>query len=104
MIGRGTSDLVPGGIYSGLQSFFNAKARGDVAASRALRDEIPDIYVPPPHRVPKGKQISNMLKMVRQRERLDRNPLFAVHLLAKRDGGNRIYWCVTFPCSLANVT
>ncbi len=81
----------------GLQAFFNAKTQGDGAATRALQDEIPNIYVPPPHRIPKGKQISNMLKMVRQRERLDRNPLFAVHMLARRDT-HRLYWYVFRGC------
>ena len=62
----------------------------DVAATRAVKDEIPDLYMPPEHRRPASKQISNMLKITRQRERLDRNPLHAVHLLASRET-ERIY-------------
>lgn len=35
--------------------------------------------------------LQGMHKLVRQRERLDRNPLFAVHLLVQREP-ERIYW------------
>ena len=67
-------------------------AKGDAhPATRALKDEMPDLYIPPPHRHPTSKQITGMLKMVRQRERLDRNPLFAVGIIAHRER-ERLYW------------
>ena len=36
----------------------------DLAATRALKDEIPTIYMPPVHRRPTSKQLNNMLKSV----------------------------------------
>ncbi|KAI0716346.1 hypothetical protein C8Q76DRAFT_692091 [Earliella scabrosa] len=71
-------------VKKGLQAMFDA-ARPDPTARKALYSEIPNVYVPPSHRRPRGKQIGNMLKMVRQRERLARNPLYAVHLIQARD-------------------
>ena len=72
------------GATAGLMSLFKLTPQ-DVAATRALKEEIPDVYLPPLHRRPRAKQIGNMMKTQRQKERLDRNPLLAVHLMYKQN-------------------
>ncbi|KAI0705560.1 hypothetical protein C8Q76DRAFT_819788 [Earliella scabrosa] len=49
-------------VKKGLQAMFDA-ARPDPTARNALYAEMPNVYVPPLHRRPRGKQIGNMLKM-----------------------------------------
>ena len=51
------------------------------------------LYVTPIHRRPTKVQIGRMHKGCRQRERLDRNPLLAVAIMAKQDP-SRLYWYV----------
>ncbi|KAI0704561.1 hypothetical protein C8Q76DRAFT_820141 [Earliella scabrosa] len=48
-------------------------------------------YAAPVHRRPTSAQISRMYKQCRQRERLDRNPLFAVQIMAEQDP-SRLYY------------
>ena len=62
----------------------------DYSTTRPANVSAVDPYLTPPHRRPKANQIKNMMKMWRQRQRLDRNPLIAVHLLANR-GDSRLY-------------
>ena len=57
----------------------------DQAASRGLKEELPNIYRPAEHRMFRSAQITNMFKMNRNRERMDKNPFRAVHLLARRE-------------------
>ncbi len=58
--------------------------------TRLVKGEVTPRMTYPSYRRPTGKQIVNMMKQWRQRERLDRNPLFAVHLIAQRNR-DRIY-------------
>ena len=48
-------------------------------------------YVTPVHRRPTDAQISRMYKQGRRRERVDRNPLLAVQVMAVQDP-SRLYW------------
>lgn len=59
--------------------------------TRAVHGDVSNRATYPPYRRPTGKQIVNMMKQWRQRERLDRNPLFAVHIIAQSNR-DRIYW------------
>ena len=59
--------------------------------ARGSKAMIPQPYVTPIHRRANKAQIGNMMKSWRRRERLDRHPLLAVHLLAKLNT-DRMYW------------
>ena len=65
----------------------------DHEASPGWRVEEPHstAYAAPVHRRPTSAQISRMYKQCRQRERMDRNPLFAVQIMAEQDP-SRLYW------------
>lgn len=39
----------------------------------------------PPHRIPKRHHVINMMPAARRRDRLDRDPFVALHLLVKRN-------------------
>ncbi|RDX52563.1 hypothetical protein OH76DRAFT_1480666 [Lentinus brumalis] len=77
-------------VKKGLQAMLDGN-KHDHAASRALKEEVPSIYRPPDYRMFQSAQITNMFKMNRNRERLDRNPIRAVHILARRET-DRIYF------------
>ena len=61
--------------------------------TRATKGVVSQPYITPIHRRPADEQIDNMMKSWRRRERLDRHPLLAVHLLCKQEE-KRIYWQV----------
>ena len=68
------------------------RAKADL---RGLGEPQSSAYVTPVHRRPTDAQISGMYKQCRRRERIDRNPLLAVQVMAMQDP-SRLYWYASY--------